>query len=108
MWDQTRYAVEFFHEHLPFSEMSHTDDLVDEGNYCFARAGQVYAVYIPRGGTTTIDLSFSNRTYSVRWFNPREGGELLTGSVKSVTAGSKKSAGKCPADEDKDWVVLLK
>ena len=87
---------------------SHADELVDEGHYCFARAGQVYAVYIPKGGTTTIDLGKSKKTYSVRWYNPRKGGELLTGSVTTVFGGGKKSVGKCPADEDKDWVVLLK
>ena len=50
MWDQTRHALEFFQEHLPFWEMDPADDLLRneasfEGNAqgeVFARAGEAY------------------------------------------------------------------
>jgi len=107
MWDQTRYALTFFHEHLPFTSMRHADALTTAANdYCFAQPGYVYAIYLPKGGTTQIDLP--EASYSVRWYNPRKGGKLLGGSVKQVNGPGKASIGNAPADPTKDWVALLK
>ena len=48
MWDQTRYALEFFQNHLPFPKMWSANDLTDDENaYVFAQEGQIYAIYIP-------------------------------------------------------------
>lgn len=105
MWDQTRYAVEFFGKYLPFTEMSPDDSLVSAG-WCLARPGQVYAIYLPNGGTTK--LTIEDDRYSVQWFNPRSGGELLNGSVKIVTGPGNASLGNSPAEHDKDWVILVK
>ncbi len=42
LWDLTRYAVEFFHEYLPFTEMKHADEFTTaEDDFCFAKAGVV-------------------------------------------------------------------
>lgn len=107
MWDLTRLALDFFQEHLPFSEMSNADDLISVRNgYCFAKAGQIYAIYLPDGGTTKINIA--NGKYSVGWFNPRQGGELQTGSVASINANGMTSVGLPPSQADQDWVVLLK
>ena len=57
MWDLTRYALDFFRDHLPFAKMQHHDELTSApDDYCFADPGQVYAIYLPRGGTTDLDL----------------------------------------------------
>ncbi|MHC4434391.1 MAG: DUF5060 domain-containing protein, partial [Planctomycetota bacterium] len=75
MWDQTRYALEFFHKYLPFAEMAPDNALVStEKAYCLAKAGQVYAIYLLEGGST--NLKVTSGTYSVQWYNPRAGGEL--------------------------------
>ena len=109
MWDQTRYALEFFHTHLPYPEMHHADGLTDAKNdYCFARPGEVYAVYLPEGGTTKLDLGKSKGTFSVRWYDPRNGGKLQQGSVKSIKGPGKKTLGKAPRHADEDWAVLVK
>jgi len=105
MWDQTRYALYFFRKYLPFTEMSPDDSLVSRG-WCLARPGQVYAVYLPKGGTTKLKLS--DGSYSVLWYNPRTGGELQKGSVAEVTGPGKVSLGKAPQDSNKDWAVLIK
>ena len=103
MWDQTRYAIEFFHTYLPFHEMSSADDLVSTG-WCFAKQGEIYAVYLPEGGTAELKLKAGDHT--VQWFNPRKGGNLQNGSVAHVTGPGSVSVGNPPRDPDQDWVVL--
>jgi hypothetical protein len=109
MWNLTRYALEFFHQHLPFTEMSHNDELTDAADdYCFAKPGEVYAIYLPNGGTTNVDLVDAAARFSVRWFNPRTGGPLKTGSVATITGPGVVNIGQAPEDADKDWVALIK
>ncbi|MEM6844806.1 MAG: DUF5060 domain-containing protein [Bacteroidota bacterium] len=107
MWDQTRYAVSFFHDNLPFWEMETADDLVDaEGAYCFAKPGEVYAIYLYQATTTNLNLEDGN--YSVQWFDPENGGDLQNGSVSEVSGGSSVSVGNAPSGGDEDWVVLVR
>ena len=107
MWDLTRYAIEFFHRYLPFVEMRHADGLTSGADdFCFAKVGEVYAIYLPNGGTTDLELPQSKSVYSVEWFNPRMGGDLQTGSVKTMKGSG--SIGHPPAEADKDWVALVR
>lgn len=107
MWKQTRIALEFFHEYLPFTEMKHNDELTSaEGDYCFAKPGEVYAIYLPQGGETNLQLAEGN--YRVQWFDPRNGGDLQEGSVDAVQSRGNPSLGRPPKEVDRDWVVLVK
>jgi len=108
MWDLTRYALDFFHDHLPFARMKHHDELTSaEEDYCLANPGSIYAVYLPYGGTTELDLGTTTGTFRVRWFNPREGGPLQTGTLISTTGPGKVDIGQPSRDTDKDWVALI-
>ncbi len=50
LWDQTKVALDFFHNYLPFPEMQNADELTNDNNdYCFAKTGEIYAVYLPEG-----------------------------------------------------------
>ena len=101
MWDLTRYALEFFHQHVPFWEMQSADDLTSaENDYCFAKPSEVYAIYLPDGGSTNIELV--EGTFAVKWYNPRTGGELMDGSLTQVTGPGMKSVENAPADVNKD------
>ena len=114
LWDLTRYALEFFHEHLPFTEMAHHDELTSAGDdYCFAKPGQIYAVYLPApkelaSGSTGLDLGDSSASFTVQWFNPRTGGALQTGTKAQITGHGSTQIGHPPSDTDKDWVALIK
>jgi len=109
MWDLTRYALEFFHQHLPFSEMAHHDELTSvKGDYCFAKPGQIYAIYLPSGGTTKLDVGDSSATFTVRWYNPRSGGPLQSSSVGVISGPGPVTIGHPPRAGDKDWVALIK
>lgn len=113
-WDYCRIAIEFFHNNsVPFWEMKNADQLVGNPqhkptDFCFAKADDIYLVYLSNGGSKSLDLSATTGDYTVQWFNPRSGGNLQTGSVKSVTAGKSVSLGNAPADAKEDWLVVVK
>ena len=109
IWDLTRYALEFFHKHLPFTEMAHHNELTSvKGDYCFAKPGQIYAIYLPSGGTTKLKLGDSSATFTVRWYNPRSGGPLQSSSVGVISGPGPVTIGHPPRAGDKDWVALIK
>ena len=105
MWEQSLYAVTFFREHLPFWQMRSADSLVSKG-WCFAKEGDIYAVYLPVGGSCKLKLT--DGKFSVQWYNPRKGGKLEAGSGRQVTGPGKISLGEPPKESDKDWVILVK
>ncbi len=108
-WDQTRYAINFFQDNLPYYEMNSADDLVTGNCYCFAKENEIYCIYKPmRVNSVSIDLSEQTKTYQVKWFNPRAGGDLQTGTVHEVKASKNTNIGLPPNDTDKDWVAILK
>lgn len=108
MWDLTRFALEFFRRHLPFWEMEPNNGLAKGGKEVrvLAKPGEVYAVYLTNGGPAGLDVPAG--AYSVRWYNPRAGGDLMEGSVKTITGPGVRSLGTAPADAHLDWVALVK
>ncbi|MFK7932538.1 MAG: DUF5060 domain-containing protein [Saprospiraceae bacterium] len=109
-WDQNRHARTFFEQHLPFWKMKSADELtIDKTSYCLALADEVYAIYLhPNTKTTSIDLGDSGKTFSIRWYDPKNGGDLQTGTIDSVKASGIVEVGFPPANPEKDWVVLIK
>jgi hypothetical protein len=108
MYDLAGYALDFFHRYLPFERMAEAPQLVGPGQYCLALAGEVYAVYLPQGGPVQLDLTGQAGPYGVRWYNPRQGGDLQEGPVKQVAGGAQADLGTPPADAQQDWVVLVR
>jgi hypothetical protein len=107
MWTQAAHALAFFNDNLPFAEMESADELVSKGALCLAKPGEIYAVYLPQGGMTDLDLAAHRQRFQVQWFDPRQGGALQRGSVSSVLGGGRQSLGSAPGDADRDWVVLV-
>ena len=106
MWDQTRHALTFFHQHLPFWEMESADTLTDHG-HTLAKIPEVYATYLRPGVVTSLDLAGVTGDFDVKWFDPRNGGALKAGSVSMVNGGAVVSLGQPPAPATEDWVVLV-
>jgi hypothetical protein len=107
LWEQTRTALDFFYKYLPFTDMLNADELTKANNdYCLAKIGDVYAIYLPEGGSTEILLS--NGSYGIKWFNPRIGGDLLTGTIDKVLGLGFASVGYPPEDPGKDWICLVR
>jgi len=107
MWDYTRFGVEFFQDYIPFWEMESTDNLVNNNAYCLSKENEVYLVYLPYGGETTLDLKGVNGTFSVKWYNPRSGGEMIQTSNGTVEGGASVELGTAPRDAEKDWAILV-
>ncbi len=109
LFDLERYAHEFVVSYLPFTNMHRGDELTPaQDDYVLALPGEVYAVYLPNGGTTDLDLSAVSGTYEVKWYNPRSGGDLGDGTVQRIEGGGKRALGQAPADVTSDWAILIR
>ena len=108
-WDYCRIALDFFRtEKIPFWEMQCADAKVGNprhGNeaYCFAKAGLVYLVYLPDGGTRALDLNDQSGAFKLQWFNPRTGG--VPSKAKPVAAGQRLVLN---APDTNDWLAVLR
>lgn len=113
-WDYCRIALDFFRENrIPFWEMRNANALIgngknDNSKYCLAKPGELYLVYLPKGGSTELDLAGASGEFAVQWFNPRQGGALAAGTLKSVAGGAKASVGQPPTDAGADWLVMVR
>ena len=110
-WNQCRYALQFFYGNgIPFWNMTNRDNLLTglSGTHCFALTGQVYVTHLPTNSAVNLNLSSASGEFTVRWFDPRHGGDLQTGNVTQVSGGSSVSLGQPPATGSNDWVALVK
>lgn len=102
-WEYVSHALYFFNRYLPFWEMNPMTNSSSSTSWVLGKEGEIYAVYLRNGGSTTLTLPTGN--YSVRWYNPRSGGDLLSGSVTSLSGSG--SIGNPPSDSSSDWVALI-
>ncbi len=106
-WDQCKYVLDFFEGNkLPFWETENMDELVSEGDYCLANPGELYIVFL-RKGSGTLNLEEVEGSFGVKWFDPRNGGELQKGKLKKAKGGSIVELKGAPSEAEKDWVLLL-
>jgi len=107
-WKQSIIATQFM-AGFPLEEMRTMDELIKvKDAYCLAQPGELYVVYLPAGtGNAGIWID-AEGPFSVKWFNPREGGELQDGSVTSLNGGGLRNPGAPPTDSSQaDWVLVL-
>jgi hypothetical protein len=76
------------------------DELVDGGNYCLARPGEIYAVYLPHGGQVTVSLA--SGIYRAVWFDPNSGERIpVDAKIESGPWTSPEAPGR------NDWALLI-
>ncbi len=96
-YEQAKIARDFMQK-LPFSTMHNMDDLTAAtDDYVFGKDDEIYVVYLPKGGSTAINLPTGK--WQVQWFNPKTGGNL---SSKTAVKGSITAP-----DAANDWVALI-
>lgn len=108
-WKQNKMALEFFNK-IPFYEMEPRDDLIHSEfvAYCLAKENQVYAIYIEdNSAEVKLNLGDTHKEFLIRWYNPRTGGKLQTGSKSLVKATGYTSLGRAPSHTNKDWLLLI-
>ena len=106
VWDQCRYALEFFRKHeIPFWEMKCEDEMTENtDDYCFVKPGEIYLVYLKHGGKVQIETARGNFTYG--WFNPRTG-DGLGGLLKTGSANAGRKV-EVTAPDTNDWLLVIK
>ena len=113
LWEITNVAKVFFNTYLPYWEMQPKHTLINsKGAYCLRKVNEIYAVYLPKKGQYTIDLSEAKGNFEIYWYNPLKGGELQTGSVKKIAAGGIRAIAipneLANTTSNTDWVMLIK
>ena len=117
-WDYCRICVEFFQKNkIPFQEMKPSDELVgtpknDNDKYCFAKPGEIYLVYLANigsleGGSFELDLSEHSGEFSVVWYNPQIGGDLIQDEQTTIAGGRKVNIASTKSGKD-DWLAIIK
>ena len=108
-WDQNRYALHFFNKYIPFWDMEPNDSLtLDDVSYCIAKEDEIYVVYTEANADKIkLNIGTSNKLFMVKWFDPRNGGDLQNGSKTSVKAEGIVALGRPPSEIEKDWVILV-
>jgi hypothetical protein len=99
LYDALSHLARFMRS-LPFWLMQPHPEIANT-KVCLAELGQTYAVYAPEGGTVKLDLTKTEGSFKVRWFNPRtgnwvEGGIISGGGVRELAAPDRN-----------DWVLLV-
>ncbi|HLF63450.1 MAG TPA: DUF5060 domain-containing protein [Saprospiraceae bacterium] len=110
MWDYNRYALQFFKNSLPFWLMQSADSLVDADDgdaFCLSLQDSIFAIYLPEGGESFLDLRNASGIFDISWYNPRMEGDMQTGTVAIVGGGVMASLGLPPEEASEDWAVLV-
>ena len=106
--NQTKQALNFFNKHIPLKDMVANNTLTDNPkDYVLTQKNKVYAIYLPEYKKTKLNLRGNTGTFSVSWYNPKQGGPLQVGRVKILKGGKFISIGKPPTVKG-DWVALIK
>lgn len=92
------HMVEFFTSFDWWKTDPH-DELVDNGAYCLAQPGEIYAVYLPNAGKVTVQLAPG--TYTAKWFNAFTGEVIPLPAVHGPKWTSPAASGWL------DWALLL-
>ncbi len=82
-WDPVRENMGHtlrYAQRLDMATMVPLGNLASTG-YCLASEGSNYLVYLPQGGSVTLDLSSASGLLTVEWFNPTTGYTFQSGSV---------------------------
>lgn len=92
------HMVDFFTSFEWWKTEPH-DELVNNGAYCLAEPGEIYAVYLPKGGDVTIQLAPGS--YAAKWFSPNTGEIIPLPPVQGPDWTSPQAPGWL------DWALLL-
>jgi hypothetical protein len=92
------HIVDFFAS-FEWWKMDPHDEMVDNGNYCLAEPGRIYAVYLPRAGKVKVQLEPGR--YSAFWFGATTGEKIELPEV----AGPSWLSPEAP--DRNDWALLI-
>jgi collagenase-like protein with putative collagen-binding domain len=87
IWEMIRTNMGYARSYALRMDLAHALPSVTlaSSGYCLAVAGSEYLVFLPSGGSVSVDLTSVSGSRSVEWFNPGTG---LTTAGAAVTGGS--------------------
>jgi hypothetical protein len=109
-WKDAKIALDFFNKYLQphLTTMINNDNLTSVINdYTLTKPGSIYVSYLPTGGGTMINLAGASGSFTIKWYDPRNGGALQNGNVTTVNGGGNVGTGNPPNSSGSDWVVVL-
>lgn len=92
--------ISTFWDGIEYWKMSPNNSLVTSG-YALANSGKEYVIYLPAGGSATVDLSAAVGTLHVEWYNPR------TGTYQDKTTIQGGAPRNFTAPDTNDWVLHI-
>jgi hypothetical protein len=101
MFQGYSYMVDFFTS-FKWWETGPHDELVSSGNYCLAKPGETYAVYLPNAGNVTVRLEPG--LYQATWWEAATGKQTPLPAVNA--AASSWTSPRAPGGGD--WALLLR
>lgn len=93
------YLYNFINK-LPWWQMSAKNSLATSG-FTLAKLGEEYVIYLPSGGSTTVNLSATSGNLSVEWYNPR------TGTYQGQTTVQGGASRTFTAPDTNDWILYI-
>lgn len=103
VWTELGGARAFL-ETLPFWEMQPHNELVKDGQaFCLVKPGEAYALYLPAGGTVTLDLT-EGRRFDAGWWNPDNGRRGRFQQRGEVNGGQQRFTAPGPGD----WALRIR
>ena len=89
-WDPVRNSLGYtrrFAERMDLAKATPSEQIASSG-YCLAVPGDEYLVYLPEGGSVTVDLSAVSGQMMVEWFDPSR---AQTHRAEAVAGGETAS-----------------
>ena len=108
LWDQSHIAVDFFDKYLPYWEMLPLKQGERESPlYGMAKEEDTYVLYMESANVAQLPIDLPSGTYSLQWYDPRNGGALQEGSIETLEGGNNSEIGIAPSHPERDWVILI-
>lgn len=101
MFQGYAHMVDFFTS-FDWWRMEPHDELVNNGAFCLAKPGELYAVYLPHGGNVSVHIEPG--TYDATWWDAGTGRQIPLTPIRATNAQWTSPA----APGDDDWALLLK
>ena len=95
------HMVDFFTSFKWWETEPH-DELVSRGNYCLAKRGETYAIYLPNSGNVTVRLEPG--LYQATWWEAATGKQTPLPTVDAVA--SSWTSPQAPGSGD--WALLVR
>jgi len=56
---------------------------------------------------TALGLGSTGTIFSIQWYDPRNGGPMVAGSLNQLKAKGKANLGSPPKEFHKDWIAMV-